>query len=85
MNTINFDELAEKCREYNIGKSDYAKKELQPWDVWLAWKLDPWDGDIVKRIYRHKEGTPRKEDYEKIIHVCLEKIRQINSESKDEK
>ena len=26
-----------------------------------------------------------KEDYEKIIHICLERIRQINSESKDEK
>ena len=81
---VDFDKLEEECRSYNIGTSDYSKNNLQPWDVWLAWKLDPWDADIIKRIYRHKEGTPKKEDYEKIIHDCLEKIRQINNEVKND-
>ena len=63
-------------RSYNVGKSDYSQKTIQPWSVWLDWNLDPWDADIVKRICRNKEGTPRKEDYEKIIHICKEKIRQ---------
>ena len=85
MNTINFDELAEKCREYNVGKSDYSQHKIQPWEIWYDYKLNPWDADIIKRVLRTKEDTPRKEDYEKIIHTCLERIRQINSESKDEK
>ena len=77
---MNFDKLAEECRKYNIGQSDYAQKGIQPWDIWKDWELDPWDADIIKRISRHKLGTPRKEDYEKIIHICLEKIRQLNEE-----
>jgi len=81
---MNFDKLAEECRKYNIGQSDYAQKGIQPWDIWKDWKLDPWDADIIKRISRHKLGTPRKEDYEKIIHICLEKIRQLNEEKRNE-
>lgn len=72
--------LPTPSRGFNIGKSDYATRGnlIQPWSVWIDWKLDPWDADIVKRVFRRKEGTPRVEDYEKIIHICHEKIRQEN-------
>ena len=43
-------------REHNIGQSDYSKRIIQPWSIWLDWQLDPWDADIIKRIGRHKEG-----------------------------
>ena len=41
--------LKEDVRSYNVGQSDYAKHRIQPWDIWLEYKLNPWDADIVKR------------------------------------
>lgn len=67
----------EDCRSYNIGKSDYSKHVIQPWAIWQEYNLNPWDADIVKRVLRTKEGNTRKMDYEKIIHICKERIRQI--------
>lgn len=67
-------------RDYNIGKSDYSKHRIQPWDIWLEYGLNPWDADIVKRVLRTKEGEDRKLDYKKIIHVCQERIRQLEAE-----
>ena len=65
-------------RDYNVGKSDYAKHTIQPWDIILEYGLNYWDGDIVKRVLRTKEGEARRLDYEKIIHICKERIRQID-------
>lgn len=70
-------------RDYNIGKSDYSKHKIQPWDIWLEYGLNPWDADIVKRVLRTKEGEDRKLDHEKIIHVCQERIRQLETERAD--
>lgn len=65
-------------RDYNVGKSDYAKHKIQPWDIILEYGLNYWDGDIIKRVLRTKEGEARRLDYEKIIHICKERIRQID-------
>lgn len=65
-------------RDYNVGNSDYAKHTIQPWDIILEYSLNYWDGDIVKRVLRTKEGEARRLDYEKIIHICKERIRQID-------
>lgn len=64
-------------RNHNIGASNYSKHIIQPWSIWLDYNLDPWDADIVKRVLRTKNGEPRKQDYEKIIHICKEKIAQL--------
>ena len=66
-------------RNHNVGNSDYSEHIIQPWSIWLDWNLNPWDADIVKRVLRNKIGSPRKEDYEKIIHICQERIRQIET------
>lgn len=66
-------------RDYNVGNSDYAKHTIQPWDIILEYGLNYWDGDIIKRVLRTKEGEPRRLDYEKIIHICNERIRQIDA------
>ena len=70
-------------REYNIGDSDYSKHSIQPWDIWEDYKLNPWDADIVKRVLRTKKGQSRVEEYEKIIHICKERIRQLTNEIQD--
>ena len=64
-------------RSYNVGSSNYAKHKIQPWDIWLEYNLNPWDADIIKRTLRTKEGDSRILDYEKIIHICQERIRQL--------
>lgn len=66
-------------RSHNVGMSDYSKHVIQPWSIWIDYNLNPFDADIVKRVLRTKENTPRKEDYEKIIHICQERIRQIEN------
>lgn len=72
-------ETAENIRSYNVGESDYSKHKIQPWDIWNEYKLNPFDADIVKRVLRHKKTDSRKMDYEKIIHICKERIRQIET------
>ena len=75
--------IADGVRRYNIGHSDYAKHLIQPWSIWLDYQLNPWDADIVKRVLRHKkeqgvsETEARIMDYEKIIHIAKERIRQL--------
>lgn len=70
----------ENVQSYNVGKSDYAKHTIQPWDIWKDWDLNPWDADIVKRVLRTKEGEPRTVDYEKIIHICKYRIAELSKE-----
>lgn len=70
--------LDTSVRSYNRGASDYSRHIIQPWTIWQEYQLNPWDADIVKRVLRHKEGDSRRLDYEKIIHICEERIRQID-------
>ena len=73
-------------RNYNIGNSNYSSmpKGYQPWDLWRVYHMNPFDADILKRLLRTKIEpgmTPqesRKLDYQKIIHVCQERINQID-------
>lgn len=78
-------------RNSNIGNSDYSKHIIQPWSIWLDYNLDPWDADIIKRVLRTKEepGKTKEEsrilDYQKIIHICKEKLRQLGVEDSSKK
>lgn len=82
---LDIDKLLEEVRQYNVGESDYSKHKIQPWDIWYQYKLNPWDADIVKRVLRHKSTDSREMDYVKIIHICLERIRQLRNEDMEEK
>lgn len=79
------DKSKTQVRNHNIGKSDYSSHQIQPWDLWIQYHLNPFDADIVKRILRKKVETgmsvseSRVMDYEKIIHICQERIRQLES------
>lgn len=81
-----------QVRTANEGNSDYAAHTIQPWSIWLDYKdLTPWDADIIKRILRTKDDksmTPEQQrvmDYNKIIHICRERIRQIQLKEKQDK
>lgn len=71
--------LPNDVRSSNVGKSDYSQHFIQPWSIWLDRPdLTSWDDDIIKRVLRTKKGETRRSDYEKIIHNCQERIRQID-------
>ena len=70
-------------RAFNIGDSDYSEHVIQPWSIWLDWNLNAFDADIVKRVLRTKKSDSRIKDYEKIIHICEERIRQLKNEITD--
>jgi hypothetical protein len=80
-----FDKQTGDPRSYNVGSSNYADFSIQPWDIWREYDLNPWDADIIKRTLRTKKGEERVLDYEKIIHICKERIRQINDYGKNKK
>ena len=67
-------------RLHNVGASDYSKHIIQPWSIWIDYNLNAFDADIIKRVLRTKEGEDRITDYEKIIHICQERIRQLRFE-----
>lgn len=76
--------IPNNVRESNVGKSNYSKHTIQPWSIWLDYpELTSWDHDMIKRILRTKaesgmsETEARIMDYEKIIHICNERIRQL--------
>lgn len=69
--------IPNEVRSGNVGESDYSKHLIQPWTIWLDSNLNPWDADIVKRVLRTKSTDSRMMDYEKIIHICEERIRQL--------
>lgn len=73
---------SENVQSYNVGKSDYSKHAIQPWDIWKEYNLNPWDADIVKRVLRSKEDESRTLDYEKIIHICKYRISELSKETK---
>ena len=70
----------EDVRSFNVGNSDYSKHLIQPWTIWQAYNLNAWDADIIKRVLRTKKGESRESDYEKIIHDCKERLRQLKEE-----
>lgn len=68
-------------RSFNVGNSDYSEHTIQPWSIWLEYpKLTSWDHDIIKRVLRTKKGESRIMDYDKIIHDCEERMRQLKFE-----
>ena len=78
--------IPNETRKANVGNSNYAKHLIQPWSIWIDYNLNAWDADIIKRVLRTKTepGISEKEarimDYNKIIHICKERIRQLEFE-----
>ena len=69
---------------YNIGSSNYSTHgNLQSWDMWNDWKLNPYDGDLNKRLTRKKSTDPRELDIEKMGHIAMERARFLKENNYD--
>jgi len=66
LDKLHLQDEVESVRDHQVG-GDHYQKSIQPWDIFLAWGLDPWAANVVKYILRfpHKNG---KEDLEKAKH-----------------
>ena len=66
---LNIQDLDEdlSVKSAQVGGDHYQKAALQPWDIFLAWGLDPWAANVVKYILRfpYKNGL---EDLKKAKH-----------------
>ena len=69
---------------YQIG-GDHYLKGIQPWDIWRAYSLDPWEANAVKYILRRKPGVERVEDLLKAKHYieqCIIHARENQDDGK---
>lgn len=45
----------------------YKGTNIQSWDVFLDWQLDPWACNVIKYVQRHRKKAG-KHDLEKALH-----------------
>ena len=59
-----------------VGGSHYKSTNIQPWDVFLDWELDPWLCNVIKYVQRHNKKNG-KQDLEKglaLLAVCCKQL-----------
>jgi len=57
----------DNSRDKQIGGDHYKKTNIEPWDVFLDWQLDPWLCNVIKYLQRHQRKNG-KQDLEKAKH-----------------
>lgn len=50
-----------------VGGDHYKGTNIQSWDVFLDWGLDPWACNVIKYVQRHRKKAG-KQDLEKAKH-----------------
>ena len=58
--------LGEYIKSKQVGGNHY-KTSLEPWEVMMAWGLDPWACNVLKYVQRHRKKNGL-EDLEKAKH-----------------
>ncbi len=58
--------LKDYIKSRQVG-GDHYKSDIQSWDVFLDWGLDPWACNVIKYIQRHRKKAG-KQDLEKAKH-----------------
>jgi hypothetical protein len=78
INLYNVDQAFDKAMQVDVATlSDYIKTKqiggnhyktnIEPWQVFLDWGLDPWACNVIKYVQRHRKKAG-KEDLEKAKH-----------------
>jgi hypothetical protein len=66
LDKLHLQDEVESVRDHQVG-GDHYQKSIQPWDIISEWKLDFWEGNIVKYILRWKDKDGVK-DLKKAKH-----------------
>ena len=64
--SIDIKTLSDQARNKQVAGTHY-KSNIEPWDVFLDWGLDPWACNVIKYVQRHRKKAG-KEDLEKAKH-----------------
>jgi len=67
-----------------VGADHYTSLGIQPWEIALANKLNPWEYSIMKYVLRHQKKNG-KQDLEKAIHnleFLIENYEQVYENTK---
>ena len=64
--SVDIKTLDDYIKSKQIGGNHY-KTQIQPWDVFLDWEMDPWLCNVIKYVQRHAKKNG-KEDLEKAKH-----------------
>ena len=64
-----------ESRNKQVGGEHYKKHSIQPWDIVKDWKLDFFEGNVVKYMLRDKDS--KKEDLKKACHYLQEILEHI--------
>jgi hypothetical protein len=59
--------LDDYIKTKQIGGDHYMGTNIQSWDVFLDWGLDPWACNVIKYVQRHRKKAG-KQDLEKAKH-----------------
>lgn len=61
------EKLSQNATTYMVGGNHYKASKIEPWDVFMDWRLDPWLCNVIKYVQRHdkKNGI---EDLKKAQH-----------------
>lgn len=80
---LNLQELDEELsvKSDQIGGDHYQKAALQPWDIFLAWGLDPWAANVVKYILRfpYKNGLEDLKKAKHYVDFLIENYDEVNN------
>ena len=53
---------------YQVGGNHYVKRKIQPWEIWKAYEMNPWEANALKYLLRHKDKGKPLEDLKKCRH-----------------
>lgn len=53
---------------YQVGGNHYVKRKIQPWEIWKAYEMNPWEANALKYLLRYKDKGKPLEDLKKCKH-----------------
>jgi hypothetical protein len=63
-----YEDAVGSARDIQVGGEHYRKFEIQPWDIWLEYGLDPWLAGVIKYVLRAGHKGSKLEDLKKARH-----------------
>lgn len=70
---------AKLAKNVQIGGSHYKASSIEPWDVFMDWRLDPWLCNVIKYVQRHnkKNGIEDLKKAQHYLNFAIENYDQI--------
>ena len=70
---------------YQIGGNHYVKRSIQPWEVWEAYDMNPWEAIALKYLLRHKDKGKPLEYLKKCKHYLEYLINKMEEQNVQDK